>query len=353
MNLLGAALYDPGTAASKATSSLLAMTALDTTNLRLTVTVPAHGMIRVKIRCAIAGSATPPSILLGVLVGATVKGRVNPVLTEATETGTTVAYTADADFVITGLSAGATSFDAAYAVQVISASTNIKYGGPNDTSGNDAWGAFVFQLWDPQPIPTAAPGTSTGLIINGTNSGQVTIAGLFINGAAASGGTPASPGLSITGGAASTSSGGTAAAGMAIAGGPGAASTNGAAAGMTVAAGGTTTVSGNDGVQFTATGNGNGITGTHAGSGVDLNTTTSNLGLSNSGIDAILDRTAGVEANITLRQGLRLMLAALAGKLSGAATTSIAVRDTNDTVNRITATVDSTGNRSSVTYNLT
>ncbi len=65
--------------------------------------------------------------------------------------------------------------------------------------------------------------------------------------------------------------------------------------------------------------------------------------------DALLDRTAGIETNRTLRQGLRLMLSALAGKLSGAATTTVTIRDTNDGIDRIVATVDSNGNRSAVT----
>jgi hypothetical protein len=43
------------------------------------------------------------------------------------------------------------------------------------------------------------------------------------------------------------------------------------------------------------------------------------------------------------------MLAALAGKLSGAAGTTINIRDVNDTKNRITATVDENGNRLTVT----
>lgn len=69
----------------------------------------------------------------------------------------------------------------------------------------------------------------------------------------------------------------------------------------------------------------------------------------NSVADALLDRAAGVETGTTPRQSLRLMLAALVGKLSGAATTSIKIRDTNDAKDRITATVDSDGNRSAVT----
>jgi len=64
---------------------------------------------------------------------------------------------------------------------------------------------------------------------------------------------------------------------------------------------------------------------------------------------ALLDLAAGVETNRTVRQALRIMLAALAGKASGMATTTAVFRDTNDTKDRITATVDSSGNRSAVT----
>jgi hypothetical protein len=65
--------------------------------------------------------------------------------------------------------------------------------------------------------------------------------------------------------------------------------------------------------------------------------------------DALLDRAAGVETSRTLRQSLRLMLSALAGKASGLATTTATFRDTNDTKDRIVATVDTSGNRSAVT----
>lgn len=69
--------------------------------------------------------------------------------------------------------------------------------------------------------------------------------------------------------------------------------------------------------------------------------------------NAILDKTAGVETGVTLRQALRAILSASAAKLSGASTTSVAIRDVNDTKNRITATVDAAGNRSAVTLDLT
>lgn len=69
--------------------------------------------------------------------------------------------------------------------------------------------------------------------------------------------------------------------------------------------------------------------------------------------DALLDRTAGVETNRTPRQALRIILASAAGKLSGAATTTVAIRDTNDSKDRITATVDADGNRTAVTLDAT
>lgn len=69
----------------------------------------------------------------------------------------------------------------------------------------------------------------------------------------------------------------------------------------------------------------------------------------NENADALLDREAGVETNRTLRQAMRLMLAAMCGKVSGADTTSVTIRDTNDSKNRVVATVDANGNRSAVT----
>ena len=77
-------------------------------------------------------------------------------------------------------------------------------------------------------------------------------------------------------------------------------------------------------------------------------------GTINSIADGLLDRADGVEPSSggterTVREALRLILSACVGKLSGAATTTVAIRDTNDSKNRISATVDSDGNRSAVT----
>ena len=67
----------------------------------------------------------------------------------------------------------------------------------------------------------------------------------------------------------------------------------------------------------------------------------------------LLDQAAGVETSWTVRQAFRIMLAAVAGKLSGAATTTNTIRNPEDDTNRIVATVDSSGNRSAVTYDKT
>ncbi len=65
--------------------------------------------------------------------------------------------------------------------------------------------------------------------------------------------------------------------------------------------------------------------------------------------DALLDRADGIETGFTVRQAMRLILAAEAGKVSGAGGTSVTIRDVNDSKNRIVATVDTNGNRTAVT----
>lgn len=171
MNLLAAVCYDPSTAASKATSALLAMTAFDTTNLRATVTVPAHGKLRFRIfGGAITGATTLPTILLGFLNGATVVARVTPRDFPATMNAATQTVPIEADFTVSGLTPGSITLDLAYAVQVIVALTTIKYGGPNNASGANAWGALCFEIWDPQPLAIS----SAALAVNA--SGQVTAA---------------------------------------------------------------------------------------------------------------------------------------------------------------------------------
>ena len=68
--------------------------------------------------------------------------------------------------------------------------------------------------------------------------------------------------------------------------------------------------------------------------------------------DAYLDRASAVDG-LTPRETMRLGLSSDTGKLSGAATTTVVIRDRADTKDRITATVDSDGNRTAVTVDAT
>lgn len=77
-------------------------------------------------------------------------------------------------------------------------------------------------------------------------------------------------------------------------------------------------------------------------------TTKTGYGLASDGLDAIT-----VETGVNARQALAINAAALAGVLAGAAGTTVTIAAANNSgTNRITATVDSNGNRSAVTLNL-
>jgi len=73
--------------------------------------------------------------------------------------------------------------------------------------------------------------------------------------------------------------------------------------------------------------------------------------LSAAGVDAILDDA--VEGTYTLRQILRLLASVLAGESSGGGTTTITFRNLDDDTDRVVATVDSAGNRTTVTLDVT
>ena len=155
-NLLACKVYDPSTAGSLAVGSAASkLTAIDTTNLRLTFTTPASGFsgnVLVRLRGVLTGSASGPStIFLGVLDGATIKGR-SVGLGNTNQSGTlatTDRVPFEASFVVTGLSANTSyTWDAAVGVEDQRASNTLQYGGPNNATTNDAWGAFVFEVWD-------------------------------------------------------------------------------------------------------------------------------------------------------------------------------------------------------------
>lgn len=88
---------------------------------------------------------------------------------------------------------------------------------------------------------------------------------------------------------------------------------------------------------------------------VGTNNDKTGYSLSVAGIQAITaDILAGViEVGLTLKNALRLIAASAAGKLSGAATTQVKLRSAvADDKDRIDATVDSDGNRTAITYDL-
>ena len=149
MPCLGAKAYDPAAAVSKLTTAALVMTALDTTNLRIPFTVPASGRVLVRLAGVVHGATTMPSILLGILEGLTVVRRMSPIGGLKNTAVATAQVTQEAAFVVEGLIPGeAKTWDAAYGVEVGVVGTGLKYGGPNNATANDAFGAFLFEIWD-------------------------------------------------------------------------------------------------------------------------------------------------------------------------------------------------------------
>lgn len=143
MAVLASTLYDPATVVTKSLTASTAMAAFDTTNLRLTFTVPSTGRVLVRIACSTdAGSNTSVYLVLfGVLNGATVVARMPAAFYRH-------GNMMEAVFVVPGLTPGASlTWDAAYGVETTAASGSLKYGGPNNTTASDAGGAFAYEIW--------------------------------------------------------------------------------------------------------------------------------------------------------------------------------------------------------------
>ena len=71
------------------------------------------------------------------------------------------------------------------------------------------------------------------------------------------------------------------------------------------------------------------------------------------GFSSYLLDSEDIESGLTLRQALRLVTAATAGKISGGGTATVTIRNAvADGVDRIISDVDSNGNRTSITYDL-
>lgn len=148
MACLGSRVYDPTVAVTKSTAAALAMTALDTTNLRITFNAPSSGRVLVRLAGSVHGATTYPSILLGVLEGATVICRLDPNGALKNTAVATALVRHEASCVIEGLVSGQSkTWDAAYGVETLVAATGIKFGGPNNAIANDAFGAFIFEVW--------------------------------------------------------------------------------------------------------------------------------------------------------------------------------------------------------------
>lgn len=147
-NLLGAVMYDPSTAVIASGSALKTMTALDATNLRLTFTAPASGKVLYRMRAPVSGSVTFPQIMYGVMSGSNVISKVTPIGGLKTTAVATAQLALEGQAVVTGLASGSSyTWDAAYGVQTLVGSTGVKYGGPNNTTTNDAWGGFCYEIW--------------------------------------------------------------------------------------------------------------------------------------------------------------------------------------------------------------
>lgn len=102
-------------------------------------------------------------------------------------------------------------------------------------------------------------------------------------------------------------------------------------------------VTGNVGGNVTGNIGGN-ITGSVA-------SVTSNVSVSNTTLGYLFTIASGVEANLTLAHALQDIWAFSSGKASGGNSTTITFRNYDDTKNRISATVDSNGNRTAMTHN--
>jgi hypothetical protein len=147
--VLGAISYDPATAGSVSTASQVAQTAVDTTNLRITFTAPANGSVQVRLKCQVHGATVTPRIFLGVLDGSTIRGRMVPSGQFLGSLLATQAPGQEVTYAITGLTPSSSyTWDAAYGVDLLAASTAIKYGGPDDATGDNAYGAFQFEVWE-------------------------------------------------------------------------------------------------------------------------------------------------------------------------------------------------------------
>ena len=114
---------------------------------------------------------------------------------------------------------------------------------------------------------------------------------------------------------------------------------------------GTLLASGNMTGQFAGEAN---FAGTKRGVGFLSGTFASAVILEAQSFSTYLLDAEDIESGLTLRQALRLVAAATAGKISGGGSSTVTIRNAvADGADRIVATVDSSGNRTAIVYDLT
>lgn len=146
MGVIAHKTYNPAVAVTKATSALQALTALDTVNLRVTFT-PTGTKVFVRLAGTLHGAATLPQILLGVLNGATAVMNAPPAV-GGNNLAATSLIRVETTFLVDVAAGVALTWDAAMGVETLVAATGLKYGGPNNATANDAFGAFSFEVWE-------------------------------------------------------------------------------------------------------------------------------------------------------------------------------------------------------------
>jgi len=96
------------------------------------------------------------------------------------------------------------------------------------------------------------------------------------------------------------------------------------------------------------------FTGTKRGAGFLSGTFASAVILEAQAFSTYLLDSEDIESGLTLRQALRLVAAATAGRISGGGSSTVTIRNAvADGADRIVATVDSQGNRTAIVYDLT
>lgn len=151
-NLLAAKLFDPAGASTYATTALSALTAIDTTNLRLTWTPATTDPVLVRAHaCWHGATGTQAQMLLGVLEGANIRGRgaAPTAILQASTALATDFHVVTGEFICFGHAAGSpVNWDLAMGIEVAGpALTALKAGGPDDATGNNAFGGLAYEVW--------------------------------------------------------------------------------------------------------------------------------------------------------------------------------------------------------------